>query len=37
MLIRYISDDTLNMLSAPIQKLRKLMAQFDESAPATRH
>ena len=31
------SDDTLNMLSAPIQKLRKLMAQFDESAPATRH
>lgn len=31
------SDDTLNMLSAPIQKLRKLEAQIDEHSPETRH
>jgi len=31
------SDGTLNMLSAPIQKLRKLLEQIDESSPDTRH
>jgi len=31
------SDGTLNMLSAPVQKLRKLMEQIDENAPASRH
>lgn len=31
------SDDTLNMLSAPIQKLRKLLEQIDQNSPGTRH
>lgn len=31
------SEGTLNMLSAPVQKLRKLLAQIDEKAPETRH
>lgn len=31
------SEGTLNMLSAPIQKLRKLLEQIDEAAPETRH
>lgn len=31
------SEGTLNMLSAPIQKLRKLLQQIDENAPETRH
>lgn len=31
------SDDTLNMLSAPIQKLRKLLDRIDENSPETRH
>lgn len=31
------SEGTLNMLSAPVQKLRKLLAQIDDKSPETRH
>lgn len=31
------SEGTLNMLSAPVQKLRKLLEQIDDTAPETRH
>ena len=31
------SEGTLNMLSAPVQKLRKLLTQIDENAPETPH